>query len=84
MTDAEILEKQAEAAKEKKAAIKKRKEEEVKAGFLNPFGEGTSYKEFLAAVKSAKVDVKEYCKGKLTEDQLSWLEQELSILNDSE
>jgi hypothetical protein len=60
--------------------IAARKEVEIKAGFLNPYGEGTSYKEFLAAVKTSKANVKEYCKGKLTEDQLTFLEKELSIL----
>ncbi len=60
--------------------IAARKEDELKAGFLDPFGVGTSYKEFKAAVKSSKLSVKEYCKGKLTEDQLTFLEKELSIL----
>lgn len=84
MTDAEILEKKAEEAKAKKAEIKKRIEAETKAGFLNPFGEGVSYDTFLAAVKASKVELDEYCKGKLTEDQISWLKNELSLLKDLE
>ena len=60
--------------------IEARKEAEVKAGFLNPYGEGTSYKEFKAAVKGAKASVEEYCKGKLEEDQMTFLLHELSIL----
>ena len=60
--------------------IEARKEAEVKAGFLNPYGEGTSYKEFLAAVKTSKVSVKEYCKDKLTDEEIEFLLHELSIL----
>ncbi len=61
--------------------IEARKEAEVKAGFLNPYGEGTSYKEFKAALKKANnATVKEYCKGKLTEEEIEFLEKELSIL----
>ena len=84
MTDAEIKEKQDEAIKVKKAEIKERIAAEIKAGFLNPFGEGVSYKAFLAAVKSAKVEVDEYCKDKITADELAWLKKELSILKDTE
>ena len=62
--------------------IAARKEAELKAGFLNPFGVGTSYKEFKAAVKASKVSVEEYCKGedKLKDGQLAFLLHELSIL----
>tara|TARA_R110000782_G_scaffold37213_1_gene87560 strand:- start:1135 stop:1386 length:252 start_codon:yes stop_codon:yes gene_type:complete len=70
-----------EAITAKLEDIAARKEVEIKAGFLNPYGEGTSYKEFKAALKKANnATVKEYCKGKLTEDQLTFLEKELSIL----
>lgn len=58
-----------------------KKAKEVKAGFLNPFGEGVTYDEFLKAVKDSKVSVAEYCKGKIEKDQLEWLEKELSIIN---
>ena len=53
--------------------------EEVKeVKFLNPFNEGVTYAEFKKAV--GKKSVAEYCKGKLTQDQIDWLENELSIL----
>ena len=74
----ELIQEQITARLEEIAA---RKEDELKAGFLDPFGVGTSYKEFKAALKKANnATVKEYCKGKLTEDQLVFLEKELSIL----
>ena len=64
--------------KEKKAdPIAERKAKEIKEGFLNPFGEGVSYEEFAKAVKDAKCDVADYCKGHLDEDQLKWLLTEL-------
>lgn len=60
-------------------AIKDRKAKEIKEGFLNPFGEEVSYSEFLKEVSKSKGSVAEYCKGKITEDQLEWLEKDLSI-----
>ena len=61
--------------------IAARKEAEIKAGFLNPFGVGTSYKEFKAALKAAKnATVKEYCELHLSEDEIAFVEKELSIL----
>ena len=47
--------------------------------FLNPFDVGVSYAEFQKAL--GKKSVADYCKGKLTNDQITWLEKELSILN---
>jgi len=61
--------------------IAERKAKEIKDGFLNPFGEQTSYAEFQKAVKESKVSVAEYCKGKIEGPQLEWLENELSIIN---
>lgn len=46
--------------------------------FLNPFGVGVSYADFQKAL--GKKSVADYCKGKLTNDQITWLEKELSIL----
>lgn len=48
--------------------------------FLNPFDKGVSYKDFLKEVEKSKKSVAEYCKGKLTTEQISWLEKELSII----
>ena len=53
--------------------------EEVKeVKFLNPFDAGVTYADFKKAL--GKKSVAEYCKGKLTQDQIDWLENELSIL----
>ena len=48
------------------------------ASYVNPFDEGVSYADFKEAL--GKKTVADYCKGKLNEDQISWLENELSIL----
>ena len=53
--------------------------EEVKeTKFLNPFDAGVTYAEFKKAL--GKKTVKEYCKGKLSDEQIAFLETELSIL----
>lgn len=70
----------AKELQEKRAkAIEDRKKEEIKKGFLNPLGEGTNYKEFLKEVEASKKEVGEYCKGKLTEEEISWLEKDIEI-----
>ena len=76
-TKEELIQEEITARLEEIAA---RKEAELKAGFLNPYGVGTSYKEFKAAVKAAKVSVEEYCKDKLTEQEIAYVVKELSIL----
>lgn len=58
-----------------------RKKAEIKAGFLNPFGEKTSYAEFQDAVKDSKSSLDEYCKGHLEEDEIKFIKKELSIIN---
>ncbi len=50
--------------------------EEVK--FLNPFDAGVTYAEFKKAL--GKKTVSEYCKGKLSDEEIAFLEKELSIL----
>ena len=53
--------------------------EEVKeVKFLNPFEVGVTYAEFQKAL--GKKSVSEYCKGKLSDEQIAFLETELSIL----
>jgi len=47
----------------------------AKEEFVNPFTEGVNYAEFMQAV--GKKTVEEYCKGKLTEEQLKWLLNDL-------
>lgn len=46
--------------------------------FVNPFDKGVNYKTFLEAAGS---DVKGYCKGKLTEEQIEWLINDLKHYN---
>ena len=53
--------------------------EEVKeTKFLNPFEVGVTYAEFQKAL--GKKTVADYCKGKLSDEQIAFLENELSIL----
>ncbi len=53
--------------------------EEVKESkFLNPFDVGVTYAEFKKAL--GKKTVADYCKGKLSDEQIAFLETELSIL----
>ena len=54
-----------------------KEEKEIK--FLNPFDKGVTYVEFQKAL--GKKSIAEYCKGKLSQDQIDWLEKELSIIN---
>ena len=50
-----------------------------KEKFLNPFEVDVTYAEFQKAL--GKKSVAEYCKGKLSSDQIDWIEKELSIIN---
>lgn len=79
MTDQEKLEKLAEIQRAEAKKISDRKAAEIKAGFLNPFGEKTTYAEFLEQV--GKKTVAEYCKDKLSNEELAWLEVELEHYN---
>jgi len=57
---------------EKPVMAKEVKENEA---FVNPFDKGVTYKAFLEAVGESSVS--EYCKGKLSESQIEWLENDL-------
>jgi hypothetical protein len=81
MTEEEKQLKIDELVEAHKAAIQERKDEEIKAGFLNPFGEETTYVEFLAEVKKSNKSVSDYCKKNLTSDQIEWLEKDLEFFN---
>jgi|GEM_PF-5536822 len=70
-----------QAGKEYKAAIQKRIEDETKAGFLNPFGEGVNYEQFLKAC-GGKANVANYCKGMLDEDPTKDAEKLAFLLSD--
>ena len=79
MTEDEKVAKIAEAVDLHKAAIKERKAQEIKDGFLDPFGQETTYVEFLKEIAKSKGTIAEYCKGKVSEDQLAWLEKDIAI-----
>lgn len=79
MTDEQKTEALEVAQKAKAKEIATRKAAEKKAGFLNPFGEGVSYDEFLTEVKASKKSVKEYCKDNLSTSELAWIESELAL-----
>ena len=53
--------------------------DKVKKEKVNPFDKGVSYAEFLEAL--GKTSVKDYLKNICTEEQIDWLEKELSIIN---
>ena len=48
-----------------------------KSGFLNPFELGVTYTDFLESVKKSKKTIAEYCKDKITADELAWLSIEI-------
>ena len=45
--------------------------------FINPFEKGVSYPDFLKAVGDNSVS--DYCKNKLTAEQIEWLENDLKF-----
>lgn len=44
--------------------------------FVNPFEAGVSYADFKKAIPKGKT-IKEYCNGKLSEDEINWIEDEI-------
>jgi hypothetical protein len=44
--------------------------ENTNTEFVNPFSEGVNYKDFLGAIPKG-VTVEDYCKEKLTKDQIN-------------
>jgi len=54
------------------------KVETIKKEFVNPFDENVDYKAFLSAAGS---DIKGYCKGNLTDEQIEWLLEDLKHYN---
>lgn len=53
-----------------------KKQETSAAEFVNPFTPGVSYDDFLKAKGSASVA--DYCSGHLSEEQIKWLENDLT------
>ena len=49
---------------------------EVKETFVNPFEDGVTYEQFLKGKGNKSIE--EYCKGKLTENQIEILNRELN------
>lgn len=49
---------------------------EVKKEFVNPFEDGVTYEQFTKAKGNQSID--DYCKGKLTENQIETLKRELN------
>ena len=52
------------------------KKEKSKPKFINPFTKGVTYEQFLNALPKDKT-VAEYLKGKCTDEQIQWLENEI-------
>lgn len=52
----------------------------AKDEFLNPFDKGVSYEAFLKEVDKSKKTVSEYCKNKLTNDEVDFIEKELKLI----
>lgn len=50
-----------------------------KEKYVNPFDEGVTYDVFQKAL--GKKTVADYCKGKLTEEEINFLELELELYN---
>ena len=48
--------------------------------FVNPFESGVDYKTFLDAC-GGKSNVASYCEGKLSKEQIEWLENDLTHFN---
>ena len=47
--------------------------------FLNPFDEGVTYTDFIKAMDKKTVEV--YCKGRISNEQIEFLQKELEIIN---
>jgi hypothetical protein len=48
-------------------------------GFINPFTEGVTYAEFIEAL--GKKSIEDYCKGKLSNDEIEYLKKEINLIN---
>lgn len=81
MTEEEKAVEIEKATKKHREAIEARKKQEIKDGFLDPFGQETNYVEFLKEIEKSKGTIAEYCKGKISADELAWLEKDIEIFN---
>ena len=48
----------------------------AKDGFLNPFTAGVTYSDFVNSIPKGKT-VEEYCKGKLSKNEINWISEEV-------
>lgn len=53
-----------------------KEKEIIPVEFVNPFEAGVNYTQFLAAIPEG-VTVEDYCKDKLTPEQIQWLTEDL-------
>ena len=63
-------------------ATSKAKAAQPTGEFVNPYTEGVTYPDFLAAIPDG-VTVRDYCGTNLTEEELVWLEIELDHFNNN-
>ena len=54
------------------------KKNKVTAKFLNPFDKGVTYDDFKKAIGNKSIA--DYCKGKLTKEQIQWLENDIKLI----
>lgn len=52
---------------------------ENKTVFVNPFADGITYEQFIKAKGNKSIE--DYCKGKLTENQIETLKREFNLIN---
>ena len=57
-----------------------KEKEIVESKFLNPFSEGVSYKAFIAELDKSKKTIEDYCKNKLTDEQIEFLKTEIKLI----
>lgn len=63
-------------ARPKKKTETKTGSETIETGFINPFEPGVNYNDFTEAIPEG-MTVEEYCKNQLTEEQISFLTEDL-------
>jgi len=58
--------------------MKKQDITEAKFDFVNPFDNGVTYEQFLKAKGIESIE--DYCKGKLTYEQIEFLKTEINLI----
>ena len=77
---AEVLKEEIQCAQvlDKQVVEETKTAQPKKDKFLNPFNTGISYADFLKAVGSQKIA--DYCKGKITDEEIAFIEKEVSLI----